>query len=92
MSDSDSSEDQQRTHRRPPEDREQGSQPLTQMMQQRQLTPHDLVVASPAQLTHKMVSRAMKGRWLTINSRRQVHQAFCLATGTTPQISELFNY
>ncbi|MFN5587856.1 MAG: hypothetical protein ACK5DR_21365 [Planctomyces sp.] len=81
-----------RTHRRQPEEREQGVQPLAILMQRLQLSAHDLVSASPRQLTHKMVSRAVKGRWLTINSRRQVHEAFCLATGTSPLISELFNY
>lgn len=81
-----------RTHRRPPEDRQQGIQPLAALMKRLQLSAHDLVSASPRQLTHKMVSRAIKGRWLTINSRRQVHEAFCLATGTAPLISELFNY
>ncbi|MFN5438090.1 MAG: hypothetical protein ACK48R_07415 [Planctomyces sp.] len=81
-----------RTHRRQPEEREQGVQPLAILMQRLQLSAHDLVSASPRQLTHKMVSRAVKGRWLTINSRRQVHEAFCLATGTAPLISELFNY
>ena len=82
----------QRTHRRQPEDREQGVQPLAALMQTLQLSASDLVSASPRQLTHKMVSRAVRGRWLTINSRRQVHEAFCLATGTAPHISQLFNY
>lgn len=81
-----------RTHRRQPEEREQGVQPLAALMQRLHLSAHDLVTASPRQLTHKMVARAIKGRWLTINSRRQVHEAYCLATGTAPLISELFNY
>ena len=44
-----------RTHRRQPEEREQGVQPLAILMQRLQLSAHDLVSASPRQLTHKMV-------------------------------------
>jgi hypothetical protein len=77
---------------RPPEIREMGPQPLAEMMAALNLKPHDLVEASPEQLTHKMITRAMKGRWLTRNTQGLVLRAFTHATGKTPTLSELFTY
>jgi hypothetical protein len=75
-----------------PESRDLGVQPIAELMEQLELKPHDLVEVSPRQITHKMVSRAMKGRWLTKNTRRIVLQAFCSATGKTWRMQDLFNY
>ncbi len=75
-----------------PESRDLGVQPLAELMEKFELKPHDLVEASQRQITHKMVSRAMKGRWLTRNTRQIVLHAFCCATGKTWQLQDLFNY
>ena len=69
-----------------------GPQPIAELMQQLQLKPHDLVTASTEQLTHKMVSRAMKGRRLTINAKGIVQRAMNQATGKSWTQSQLFNY
>ena len=76
----------------PEESRNLGRQPIADVMLSMNLKPHDLVAASTEQLTHKMVSRALKGRRLTENTRRKVIQAMQHAAGRTFAESELFNY
>jgi len=73
-------------------ERNLGVQPIAAVMEQLTLKPHDLVAASTDQLTHKMVSRAMKGRRLTQNTRQKVIAAIQLAAGRSFSGSELFNY
>jgi len=73
-------------------EREYGPQPIGGIMNQRHLKPHDLVAASTQQLTHKMVSRACKGRWLTLNSRTKILNALNQATGRNFSLDDLFNY
>jgi hypothetical protein len=50
-------------------------------MREHNLKPHDLVTASPVEMTHKMVSRACKGRRLTSNTQSKVLQALNHAAG-----------
>ena len=69
-----------------------GPQPIADLMQQLHLKPHDLVVASTDQLTHKMVARALKGRRLTNNTKGIVQRAMNQATGNTYKLVQLFNY
>ncbi|MDD5011745.1 MAG: hypothetical protein PHQ00_06445 [Phycisphaerae bacterium] len=69
-----------------------GTQPITDIMARHNLKPHDLVAASKQQLTHKMVSRACKGRKLTDNSKSKVLIALNLAANTNYTPSDLFNY
>ncbi|MEY2725665.1 MAG: hypothetical protein RLZZ458_1532 [Planctomycetota bacterium] len=76
----------------PPESRDMGPQPLGQLMTAQSLKPGDLVNASPDQITHKLVSRAIKGRWLTPHSKRLVIRAWRAATGSDEGTEELFNY
>ena len=61
-------------------------------MAERGLKPADLVEASTEQITHKMVSRAMKGRRLTENTMDKVHRAWNLASGSEAAREELFSY
>lgn len=78
-----------------PEDaggRDLGEQPLARRMAARGLRPRDLVAASEEQLTHKMVTRAMKGRRLTANTMGKVRRAWNRATGSAHAASELFDY
>lgn len=73
-------------------ERNLGRQPIADVMEKLELKPHDLVVASPQQLTHKMVQRAIKGRRLTDNTKSKVVAALQAATEKTFQPNELFNY
>jgi hypothetical protein len=69
-----------------------GVQPIARVMQDRGLTPNDLVRASEDQLTHKAVSRAMNGRWLTPNMRDKVRRALERASGGRYALDQLFCY
>jgi len=57
-----------------------------------ELKSHDLVAASTEQITHKMVSRARKGRRLTLNTKSKIRNALNKATDNNFSLSDLFNY
>ena len=69
-----------------------GEQPLKKLLEKHGLRHHDLVVASEVQMTHKMVTRAEKGRRLTDNTKRIVLNALNHAGGTDYTMSDLFDY
>ncbi len=69
-----------------------GLQPLAGVMAEHQLTPHDLVSHSAEQLTHKMVSRAVKGRRLTPKIQYRVLIALNKAVGKEYVLKDIFNY
>ena len=73
-------------------ERNLGEQPLARVMAARELKPHDLVEASTEQITHKMVTRACKGRRLTSNVQMKILRALNAATGGSYSSSDLFNY
>ena len=73
-------------------ERNLGEQPIARLMREHNLKPHDLVAASPVEMTHKMVSRACKGRRLTLNTQLKVLTALNRATGKTYTLRDLFNY
>ena len=73
-------------------ERNLGEQPVARIMQEHNLKPHDLVAMSSAEMTHKMVSRACKGRRLTLNTQSKVLAALNRATGKTYSLRDLFNY
>jgi hypothetical protein len=73
-------------------ERDLGSQPIAAILAKLNLKPHDLVAASTQQLTHKMVSRACKGRWLTLNTQTKVLNALNAAAGKNFFLHDLFNY
>ncbi len=73
-------------------ERNLGTQPITGIMAGHNLKPHDLVAASTKQLTHKMVTRACKGRRLTDNTKSKVLNAMNLAVDKNYTLSDLFNY
>jgi hypothetical protein len=54
------------------EERDLGSQPLLLVLESWGLSNHDLVVASPEQLTHKQVQRACHGRRLTLKMKQKL--------------------
>ena len=72
--------------------RELGEQPIASVMAEHGLKPHDLVAASPNPLTHKMVSKACKGRRLTKNVQNKVCHALNVVTGKEFGLKDLFNY
>ena len=73
-------------------ERNLGPQPIGDLLTKLELTPHALVEASTEQLTHKMVSRAVKGRRLTQNTKAKVIRALNAATGKNYSADELFDY
>ncbi|MEJ6719431.1 MAG: hypothetical protein QNK82_13145 [Akkermansiaceae bacterium] len=54
------------------DDRDFGLQPLAKFIEDWGLSHHDLVEASPEQLTHKQVQRAAQGRKLTLKMKQKV--------------------
>jgi len=73
-------------------DRDHGPQPLGDLLDRHGLAARDLVAASDEQLTHKMVARGVKGRWLTPNVRGKLVRALNAAAGTTYAERDLFTY
>jgi hypothetical protein len=74
---------------------EMGPQPIGVIIQEKGLSPHDLVAASVnagRPMTHKMESRAVRGRRLTRNTKTIVQNALNLATGESYSLQDLFNY
>ena len=76
----------------PESSREYGRQPIADLLEQLSLTPHDLVVVSTEQLTHKMVARAIRGRRLTSNTKGIVQRALNRASKGNYSFAQLFNY
>ncbi|HDL63980.1 MAG TPA: hypothetical protein ENH12_01180 [Proteobacteria bacterium] len=73
-------------------DRNLGEQPIAKIMADHGLKARDLVTVSTQQLTHKMVSRACKGRRLTPNVKSKIRDALNESTGKNYTMGELFNY
>lgn len=69
-----------------------GLQPIAGLMAKHGLKPNDLVRHSTEQLTHKMVSRAVKGRRLTPGIRHKIINALNKAAGKEYELKDLFNY
>ncbi len=75
------------------DERNLGPQPIAELMVKHNLKPHDLVAAAASlQLTHKMVSRACKGRKLTERTRVKVLKSINLAAKQNYNMRDLFNY
>lgn len=73
-------------------ERDLGEQPIAKIMALHGLKSHDLVSCSPEQITHKMVSRAVKGRRLTPNVQRKILDALNKASNNKYSLKELFTY
>ncbi len=69
-----------------------GEQPIARIMREHNLRSHDLVAASTEQITHKMVSRAGRGRRLTPNVQAKIRTALSRAAGREYALEELFTY
>ncbi len=73
-------------------ERNLGEQPIRQIMLEHNLKPHDLVEASTEQITHRMVTRAGKGRRLTQHIQIKVRNALNKAINKTYALTDLFTY
>ena len=73
-------------------ERNLGEQPVARIMREHNFKPHDLVAISSVEMTHKMVSRACKGRRLTLNTQSKVLTALNRVTGKNYALRDLFNY
>jgi hypothetical protein len=73
-------------------ERDLGEQPIAALLVKHDLKPSDLVAASTEQLTHKMVSRAIKGRRLTPNVQGKVLRALNTAADQAYPLTALFTY
>ena len=73
-------------------ERNNGPQPLIDIMSAHNLSPHDLVAASPVQMTHKQITRAYKGRRLTQRAKLKVKNALNAALNAEYTLSDIFNY
>ena len=71
---------------------EYGPQPIAALMEKHNLKPHDLVAASTEQITHKMVSRACKGRKLSRKVQFKLVAAINTAAEQTYTLKDLFTY
>ena len=74
------------------QERNLGPQPIATIMEKLGLKSHDLVAASTEQITHKMVTRACKGRRLTVNTKLKMINALNAAAEKQYSLKELFNY
>ena len=73
-------------------DRDLGEQPIAKIMAGHGLKAHDLVACSTEQITHKMVSRAMKGRRLTPAVQSKILNVLNKASKKNYLLKDLFNY
>ena len=73
-------------------DRNLGPQPIAKLLEELGLSHHDVVEASTEQITHKMVSKAGKGRRLSRGVQVKILNAVNAASKQRFGLSELFNY
>lgn len=69
-----------------------GEQPISRIMADNKLKPHDLVAASTEHITHKMVTKACRGRRLTPHIKVKVTTALNTASGGSYSVKDLFSY
>ncbi len=73
-------------------ERDLGEQPIVKLMEKHTLKPHNIVAASTEQITHKMVSRACKGRRLSRNVQLKIVRALNAAAEQNYTLGDLFTY
>ena len=72
--------------------RDLGEQPIAKIITELGFKPNDLVVNSTEQITHKMVSRAAKGRRLNLKIQYRILNALNKASGKKYELKDIFNY
>ena len=73
-------------------ERDLGEQPLAKIMAEHGFKSNDLVNSSTEQITHKMVSRAAKGRRLNLKIQYRILNALNKAAGKQYALKDIFNY
>lgn len=73
-------------------ERDLGEQPLALIIKELELRSHDIVTASPVQITHKMITRAVKGRRLTSHIKVKILNALNIAADKKFKMKDIFNY
>ena len=73
-------------------EREHGEQPLSALLDELKLSNHAVVAASTEQLTHKMVAKARRGRWLSMRIRLKILRAVNKVSNNQYTLADLFNY
>ena len=73
-------------------ERDLGVQPIALIMTELGLKANDLVANSTAQITHKMVNRAAKGRRLNLKIQYRILNALNKASGKQYELKDIFNY
>jgi hypothetical protein len=73
-------------------ERDLGPQPIEEILTKHQLTHHGVVAASTEQITHKMVTRACKGRKLSRRVQLKIVRAVNTAAQTDYKLKDLFTY
>ena len=73
-------------------ERDLGEQPLAKIMAEHGFKPNDLVSSSTEQITHKMVSRAVKGKRLNLKIQYRILNALDKVAGKQYTLKDLFNY
>ncbi|MBU4252855.1 MAG: hypothetical protein KKC39_01720 [Candidatus Omnitrophica bacterium] len=72
--------------------RDLGEQPIARIMAEHGFKSHDLVSNSTEQITHKMVSRAARGRRLNLKIQYRLLNALNKVSGKQYVLKDLFNY
>jgi len=73
-------------------ERELGEQPLSALLDELCISNHAVVAASTEQLTHKMVAKARRGRWISMRIRLKIQRAVNKVSGNQYTLADLFNY
>jgi transposase len=73
-------------------ERDLGEQPLAKIMAEHGFKSNDLVNSSTEQITHKMVSRAAKGRRLNLKIQYRILNALNKAAGKQYTLKDFFSY
>ena len=74
------------------ETREYGLQPLATILTERHISNHQIVEASTEQLTHQMMAKACRGRYLSSKVRQKILRAVNKVTGECFRMGDLFTY
>ena len=73
-------------------ERNLGEQPIAKILRNLALKSHDVVAASEDNITHKMVTKACKGRRLTKNVQGKIIRAMNNMTDRSFSKTDLFDY
>ena len=71
---------------------EAGQRPLDRFMNEADLKNNDLVKSSKEGLTHKQISKARKGRRITLRMQKKVLKAWNSLRDEGCELDDLFNY